>query len=360
MSIWSHNGRGMDEVEALDDATVDELLDGRYRGDAPELAAVSQLVEQVRSFAGEPPPRPSSTLAEILSGTAPATGHVRRLPRTTPGRQRPSFSGVATVAAAVSAALVAVILVAGSARLLPGPTQDLVARLVRTVTPFDFPLQREPDAVLSRAQGAGAQRPVEDTSGVRPGPPSGLTEVEPGGRTTESGSSSRPPSGSVTPAPAPSTTVAPRQGPAAPGTAAPTVPPTAGRIPDRLTGPAPRTPPSPKSGRLSAELVGAEGGQAASGSAALDTNPGKNQLCLTLTLSGTTLVSAVHLHSGTLGVNGPVVATFTAPPAAGTSRLCVTATDQLMRDIRQQPGKYYVDVHTADPVNGALRGQLTK
>ncbi|MDQ3642025.1 MAG: CHRD domain-containing protein [Actinomycetota bacterium] len=350
----------MDEIEALDDATVDELLDGRYRGDTPELAAVSQLVEELRSFAGEPPPRPSPTLADILRGSAPASGHVLRQLRTTPSRHRPNVSGVATVAAAVSAALVAVILVAGSARLLPGPTQDLVARIVRTVTPFDFPLQREPDAVLSRAQGAGGQPPSEDPSGARAAPPSGMTEPAPVGRTTEGGSSgSRPPSGSVTPAPAP-TTVAPPQGPAVPGTAAPTVPPTGGRTPDRVTGPAPRTPPPPKSGRLSAELVGAEGVQGANGSVALDTNPGNNQLCLTLTLPGNTPVSAVHLHSGTLGVSGRVVATFNAPPAAGDARLCVTATDQLMKEIRQEPGSYYVEVHTTDPLNGTLRGQLTK
>ena len=360
MSVWSHNGPGMDEVEALDDDAVDELLDGRYRGDAPELAAVSQLVEQVRSFAGEPPPRPSPSLADILSGSAAVGGNALRLPRRTPGRHRRTVRGVPTVAAAVSAALVAVILVAGSARLLPGPTQDLVARIVRTVTPFEFPLQREPEAVLSRAQGAGGQPPAEGPSGVPAAPPSRMTDVGPSATTDNGSSGSRPPSGSVTTAPVPSTTVAPRQGPAVPGTAPPTVPPTGGRTPDSVTGPAPRTPPPPKPGRISAELAGTGGGQASRGSATLETAPGKNQVCRTLTLAGTAPVTAVHLHAGTLGVNGPIVATFTAPPAAGASRLCVTATDQLMKDIRKEPANYYVEVHTADLVNGTLSGQFTK
>ncbi|MCA1672168.1 MAG: CHRD domain-containing protein [Actinobacteria bacterium] len=368
MILWSRNGHGMDELHALDDLTVDQLLDGRYEGDAPELAALRQLVEQVRSLAGQPAPRPSPALAQILSGSAPLSGDVLHRPRTIsgPGRHRPRLTGVPTVAAAVSAALLAMIIVAGSARLLPGPTQDLVARIVRAVTPFHFPQQPEPDAVLSRAQGRGTHPPSEDPAGARAASPPSMAESGTNGdrRTGGDRSAGHPPPGGRTPAPATSTTVTRGPAPAVRGTAPPTVPPTDGRARGGVTGPAPPAPPppAPKPGGLSADLGGGQsaGGPVGHGSATLDTNPGKNELCLTLTLSGTAPVTSVHLHAGSVGVNGPVVATFTAPLTAGTSRMCVTVTDQLMKEIRRAPGNYYVDVHTSDLLNGTLRGQLTK
>jgi hypothetical protein len=55
MSHRARNGHGADE--ALDDATVEQLLAGRYEGDAADLVAVSELLGQVRSFA-EHLPRP--------------------------------------------------------------------------------------------------------------------------------------------------------------------------------------------------------------------------------------------------------------------------------------------------------------
>ncbi len=51
MSPSSRNGRRMSEDETLDDALVEDLLAGRYEGDVPDLVAVSQLLEQVRSLA---------------------------------------------------------------------------------------------------------------------------------------------------------------------------------------------------------------------------------------------------------------------------------------------------------------------
>ena len=49
--IWSDKPRKVDDFDALDDVAVDRLLDGAYRGDAPELLTTSQLVEEVRSTA---------------------------------------------------------------------------------------------------------------------------------------------------------------------------------------------------------------------------------------------------------------------------------------------------------------------
>ena len=363
MSIWSNKRHKADELDALDDVTVNRLLDGCYRGETPELLATSQLVEQVRAFAGEPAPRPSAALTRIMSGSSLAGGDVPAATRATSGlrRQRPSIAGVPTVATSVALALVVVIVVAGSARLLPGPAQDLVAAIVRAITPFDFPQQREPDAVLSRSRQPGVPPPSQRSSATPAASPPTKEPGTIGDRATAGeGDAARPVPG---PAPATSTTVTPRPAPVIGGTAPPGTP-TTRRAPGAVTGPVPPGPPpsAPGPHRLSADL---RGGQSASGpvghgSVTLDTNPGKNELCLTLTVSATAQVTSVHLHAGSVGANGPVVANFTPPPVAGTSRTCVTVTDQLMKDILRDPGDFYVDVHTVDPLNGTLRGQLTR
>ena len=70
MSSRSHN-RHRDE--ALDDATVEELLGGRYDGDAPDLLAMNKLFAQVRSLGEHPAPVPSASLAPLLRDAPPAS-----------------------------------------------------------------------------------------------------------------------------------------------------------------------------------------------------------------------------------------------------------------------------------------------
>ena len=366
MRSWGHKRRKADELDAQDDGAVDRLLNGHYRGDAPELLATSQLVEEVRSLATEPVPRPSAELARILDGTAPSSDAVSPSTGTTSNLrgQRPRVPRVPTAAAAVSLALAGVILVAGYARLLPGPAQDLMAAIVNAITPFEFPQQREPDAVLARSRAPAASPSTERAPGTPGALPPGHGEPESTGdhATSGNGSAGRPaPAAPARPAPATSTTVTPRPGPAIGGTV-PVGTPTTGPAPG--TGPGPPGPPLgvPDASRLRADLRGGQsaGGPVGHGSVALDSNPGKNELCLTLTVSVTAPVTSVHLHAASVGANGLVVATFTPPPAAGTSTTCVTVTDQLLKEVGRGPGNYYVDVHTLDLLNGTLRGQLTR
>jgi len=78
-------------------------------------------------------------------------------------------------------------------------------------------------------------------------------------------------------------------------------------------------------------------------------------------VSGTGAITSSHLHAGPLGVIGPVEAAFTAPTAPGAVH-CVAVADRLIREIRQGPGRYYVEVHitTGFQEEAALRGQLTR
>ena len=108
---------------------------------------------------------------------------------------------------------------------------------------------------------------------------------------------------------------------------------------------------------LTAKLTGAGG---ASGTASIRVNVGQNQVCWDLTTKGLTDVTAAHIHKGAAGANGPPVVPFTAVDATGTSKGCGTATAELAKDLIQNPGNYYVNVHTKAAPAGAIRGQLGK
>jgi hypothetical protein len=68
---------------------------------------------------------------------------------------------------------------------------------------------------------------------------------------------------------------------------------------------------------------------------------------------------AAHIHKGAKGVAGPVVVTLFDGTA--THEDCVTGLDSdLLRDIKRHPRQYYVNIHTSDFPNGAIRGQLKR
>ena len=379
MTASEESSNRMGEHEVLDDATVEDLLAGRYHGDAPDLVAVSRFVRRMRAFADRPLPPPSAALSQLLGDAVPALD--RQVP-TAPPRRHPDpligsgsplrasaawraarrFPVPATVAA-VCVVFMALVLGAGSARLLPGPTQNLVAQAVRTATPFDFPEQKKAPAWSSKApahQPAKPERAVPgESSAPRAGelPRDGAAPIGPGGTDSPTGS------GGATPPPRPTTTVT------APATTVPTRTPGAVSTVPGSSGPGPgvttttaelRPPSKPRwvadlSGVTGAQKTGDPDGQ---GKAVLDANPGRDELCLTLVTSGLDPVTAVHLHAGSVDAGGPIVATF--KPNAEMSAGCASVADDLIRKIRKDPGAYYVDVHTSQFPEGALRGQLTE
>lgn len=82
-----------------------------------------------------------------------------------------------------------------------------------------------------------------------------------------------------------------------------------------------------------------------------------SQLCYRLSVSATDAATAAHIHKGAAGANGPVVVPFAAP-IDGLSNGCVNITADLAAAISTSPGDYYVNVHTSESPNGAVRGQL--
>lgn len=106
----------------------------------------------------------------------------------------------------------------------------------------------------------------------------------------------------------------------------------------------------------------------ATGTATVELNQGLGTICWVITgtdLEGT--VAAAHIHEAPAGVDGPVVVGFFGAPTtiAAPSSLpasgCVENVDQEeIRDIRQNPDVYYVNVHTNTFPAGEMRGQLSK
>lgn len=107
-----------------------------------------------------------------------------------------------------------------------------------------------------------------------------------------------------------------------------------------------------------ASEVTAQGGDLdGTGTATILVNPGRNQVCYSISVSGIAPSTVAHIHEAPAGVSGPVVVGLSAP-TSGTSQGCVTITRELAKEIIQNPSDYYVNVHNAEFRAGAVRGQL--
>jgi hypothetical protein len=100
----------------------------------------------------------------------------------------------------------------------------------------------------------------------------------------------------------------------------------------------------------------------ATGQADLTLKQGLGEVCFEISwgeIDGE--VFAGHIHAGTATEAGPVVVTLFAGSFAGTDSVsgCVDADPALIKDIRQNPTTYYVNVHSRPNFpGGAVRGQL--
>lgn len=101
------------------------------------------------------------------------------------------------------------------------------------------------------------------------------------------------------------------------------------------------------------------------GAAEIKVNVRKEKVCFTLVVLDITLpAAAAHIHAGAADVAGDVVVTLEPPEeiagsGVGLATGCVGDQDRaLLRDIRNNPDQFYVNVHNADFPDGALRGQL--
>jgi hypothetical protein len=84
------------------------------------------------------------------------------------------------------------------------------------------------------------------------------------------------------------------------------------------------------------------------------------QICFGITVRDIEDPVAAHIHRGNSRTAGPVLVTLTHPTSGnpGASSNCVEIDDALASQILRRPNRFYVNVHTADFPNGAVRGTL--
>jgi CHRD domain len=113
-----------------------------------------------------------------------------------------------------------------------------------------------------------------------------------------------------------------------------------------------------------ANLTGAQvvGGGDSDGSANAEVTIEDNfdQVCWSVTdVRNIGPVTAAHIHVGARGVNGPPVFTLTKSNE-GTWKGCSEGTEWTQDRIEGDPERFYVNLHTAEYPNGAIRGQLMR
>ena len=116
--------------------------------------------------------------------------------------------------------------------------------------------------------------------------------------------------------------------------------------------------------RFQAQLSGAAerpgpGDPDGTGMARIAINDATNRVCTDLEVRNIGNVTAAHIHRGGPQVAGPPVVTLDAPDDDDSDD-CDTVDDALVDEIRANPGGFYVNVHTTDYPNGAIRGQIAE
>jgi hypothetical protein len=88
-------------------------------------------------------------------------------------------------------------------------------------------------------------------------------------------------------------------------------------------------------------------------------NDSANQICTDLEVRALSDVTGAHIHRGGPGVSGPPLINLEVPND-NDSDDCDVVADALVDEIRNNPGGFYVNVHTNDFPAGAVRGQIAE
>ena len=110
------------------------------------------------------------------------------------------------------------------------------------------------------------------------------------------------------------------------------------------------------------EEVPNPGPDGATGTAEITIDDETNEVCYELTIDGIDAEDAViaaHIHVGDAGVAGGVVVPLFTEPPSGEMTGCVQDVDpDIVAAITADPLGYYVNIHTEQFPDGAVRGQL--
>ncbi len=97
------------------------------------------------------------------------------------------------------------------------------------------------------------------------------------------------------------------------------------------------------------------------GTAAVTLDIANGQACYNFSVQNLALpAAAAHIHRGAAGESGPVVVPFDiAPDANGNAASCVLVDAALLQEIATNPAGFYINVHTSEFPDGAIRGQVS-
>jgi hypothetical protein len=93
-----------------------------------------------------------------------------------------------------------------------------------------------------------------------------------------------------------------------------------------------------------------------SGDATVVVDPLGTEVCSTLRVSDIGDVTGVHIHEGRNGTAGPIAVTL--PDPEPETRRCVTTTKSIIAGLTSGDRAFYVNVHTEEFPDGAIRAQL--
>lgn len=82
-----------------------------------------------------------------------------------------------------------------------------------------------------------------------------------------------------------------------------------------------------------------------------------DMVCYKITYQNIGKVTAAHIHTGAVGMSGPPAVTLDINKLADG---CTKSDATTVAKIRDNPAGYYVNIHTDQYQNGAIRGQLAK
>jgi hypothetical protein len=95
-----------------------------------------------------------------------------------------------------------------------------------------------------------------------------------------------------------------------------------------------------------------------SGTAQITVVPGGTEVCAILTVENLDEVTGAHIHEGRAGTAGPIAVTLPTP-AGGSAEECVQASGSIVEGLSEGNRSFYVNVHTSEYPDGAVRAQLT-
>lgn len=117
----------------------------------------------------------------------------------------------------------------------------------------------------------------------------------------------------------------------------------------------------PLSASLSGDQEVPDSGSEATGTARFTLNQGLGEICVVIESDGYEegeMIVAGHIHDGVAGVNGPIEVDLFVESADHS--VCVDVDKAIVKDIRQNPDDYYINLHSNFTPSGVIRGQLTK